>query len=210
MRRKPPRALGRSSTGGLGVGTPRSPDLHTINLHSKDTFLIPNSRYLIKEVSQLEIREDDLTGKKIVDLLQEHLENMYEITPPGSVHALDLAALQSPEITFWTAWNGDELLGCGALKQLDPRTGEIKSMRTATPHRRKGYAANILQHIIREAERRAYNRLNLETGVFPEFAPARNLYIRHGFEYCSPFGEYIDDPNSVFMTKKIEDLPPSE
>jgi putative acetyltransferase len=158
----------------------------------------------------LEIRKDDLTGKKIVDLLQEHLENMYEITPPGSVHALDLAALRSPNITFWTAWDGDELLGCGALKELDLSTGEIKSMRTAIPHRRKGFASKMLQHIITDAKRRAYDRLNLETGAFPEFAPARNLYIRHGFEYCTPFAEYIDDPNSVFMTKKIDDLPPSE
>jgi putative acetyltransferase len=157
----------------------------------------------IEEVSRVEIREDDLTGKKIADLLQEHLENMHEITPAESVHALDLEALRSPDITFWTAWDGDELLGCGALKELDPHTGEVKSMRTSIPHRRKGCAAKMLQHIISEAERRAYDRLNLETGAFPEFAPARNLYLRHGFEYCRPFAEYTDDPNSVFMTRKI-------
>lgn len=151
----------------------------------------------------MRIREDDLTGKKIAALLQEHLDNMYEITPPESVHALDLAALRSPNITFWTAWEGDELLGCGALKELDAKTGEIKSMRTATAHRRKGVASKILEHIIQEAERRGYDRLNLETGAFPEFAPARALYARYGFEYCAPFADYTNDPNSAFMTKKL-------
>lgn len=151
----------------------------------------------------MEIREDDLTGKAIADLLREHLENMYEITPPESVHALDLEALRSPDITFWAAWEGNELLGCGALKELDPRSGEIKSMRTANIHRRKGVASKILEHIIQEAKRRGYDCLNLETGSFPEFAPARALYTRYGFEYRGPFADYIDDPNSVFMTKKL-------
>ncbi|HEY9664927.1 MAG TPA: GNAT family N-acetyltransferase [Allocoleopsis sp.] len=156
-----------------------------------------------KEMSRLEIREDDLTGAAIADLLREHLENMYEITPPESVHALDLDALRSPDITFWTAWHGDELLGCGALKELDSTSGEIKSMRTATAHRRKGVASKILEHIIREAERRAYSYLHLETGAFPEFAPARALYVRYGFEFRGPFADYTDDPNSVFMTKRL-------
>ncbi|TBR61995.1 GNAT family N-acetyltransferase [Westiellopsis prolifica IICB1] len=154
-------------------------------------------------MSRLQIREDDLTGKKIADLLREHLENMYEISPPESVHALDLDALRSPDITFWSAWEGYELLGCGALKELDSRSGEIKSMRTAKAHRRKGVASKILEHIIKEAERRGYDCLNLETGAFSEFAPARALYIRYGFEYRGPFANYIDDPNSVFMTKKL-------
>ncbi|MEH2203772.1 MAG: GNAT family N-acetyltransferase [Nostoc sp.] len=148
----------------------------------------------------MQICSDDLTGKKIADLLREHIENMHEMTPPGSVHALDLEALQSPDITFWTAWEGSELLGCGALKELDSRSGEVKSMRTAKAHRRRGVASKILEHIIKEAERRAYDRLYLETGAIPEFAPARALYTRHGFEYRGPFADYIDDPNSVFMT----------
>ncbi|HEY9878803.1 MAG TPA: GNAT family N-acetyltransferase [Leptolyngbyaceae cyanobacterium] len=154
-------------------------------------------------MSRLQIREDDLTGEKVFALLQEHLEHMYEITPPESVHALDLTALRSPDITFWTAWEGDELLGCGALKELDAETGEVKSMRTAKAYLRKGVASKILEHIIREAERRAYTRLNLETGSFAEFAPARALYTQYGFEYCGPFADYIEDPNSVFMTKKL-------
>jgi putative acetyltransferase len=151
----------------------------------------------------LDIREDDLTGDAIINLLQEHLENMHEITPPGSIHALDLDALRSPNITFWTAWDGDELLGCGALKELDSRSGEIKSMRTVTRHRRRGIASKILEHIIKEAEQRAYESLNLETGAFPEFAPARALYTRYGFEYRGPFADYTNDPNSVFMTKTL-------
>lgn len=154
-------------------------------------------------MSRLQIREDDLTGKKIAEFLREHLENMNKITPPESVHALDLEALRSPNITFWTAWEGSELLGCGALKELDSKTGEIKSMRIESAHRRKGVASKILERIIEEAQQRAYNCLNLETGSFPEFAPARALYARYGFEYRGPFAEYIDDPNSVFMTKKF-------
>lgn len=114
-----------------------------------------------------------------------------------------MQALRSPDIIFWTAWEDDELLGCGALKELDSRSGEVKSMRTAKVHRRKGVASKILEHIIAEAEQRSYERLNLETGSFPEFAPARALYTLYGFEYRSPFAEYIDDPNSVFMTKKL-------
>lgn len=154
-------------------------------------------------MSQLQIRQDDLTGRKVAELLEEHLENMKEITPPESVHALDLKALRSPDITFWTAWENDELLGCGALKELDLSSGEVKSMRTAKAHRRKRVASKILEHIIKEAKRRGYNCLNLETGVFPKFAPARALYTLYGFEYRSHFAEYLDDPNSVFMTKKL-------
>ncbi|XGV94673.1 MAG: GNAT family N-acetyltransferase [Leptolyngbya sp. BL-A-14] len=151
----------------------------------------------------MQIRKDDLTGQKIADFLQEHLENMYEITPPESVHALDLEALRSPDITFWSAWEDDELLGCGALKELDASSGEIKSMRTAIDHRGRGVASKILEHMIQEAKRRGYDCLHLETGSQPEFAPARALYTRYGFEYRGPFAEYVDDSNSVFMTKKL-------
>jgi putative acetyltransferase len=157
----------------------------------------------------MQIREDDLTGEKIAALLQEHLDNMYEITPPGSVHALDLEALRSPEITFWTVWESDELLGCGALKELEGcsgemKNGEIKSMRTAQGHRHKGVASKILEHILEVAKARGYYHLYLETGSFPAFAPARSLYIKYGFQYCEPFADYMDDPNSVFMTKILE------
>lgn len=151
----------------------------------------------------MHIREDDLTGQEIANLLREHLDNMHAISPPESVHALDLEALRSPNITFWTAWEDGELLGCGALKELDASSGEVKSMRTANAHRRKGVAAKILEHMIEVAKQRGYDRLYLETGSFPEFVPARTLYTNYGFEYRGPFADYVDDPNSVFMVKQL-------
>jgi len=149
------------------------------------------------------IKLDDLSGEEIRALLEEHLRSMHEISPPESVHALDLAALRRPEITFWTVWRDSELLGCGALKELDATHGEIKSMRTVTAHRRSGVGRAILEHIVAEARSRRYTRLSLETGSQPEFAPARRLYGSSGFTYCSPFGDYRDDPNSVFMTRVV-------
>ena len=151
----------------------------------------------------MQIREDDLTGKEIAAFLEEHLDDMHDNTPPESVHALDIEGLRAPEITFWSAWEGDELLGSGALKELDSKSGEIKSMRTADAHRRKGVGSKMLEHIINEAKRRAYDRLYLETGSTPDFDAAQALYTRFGFEYRGPFADYIEDPNSVFMTKKL-------
>ncbi len=151
----------------------------------------------------MRIREDDLTGEEVARLLEEHLADMHAVTPPESVHALDLASLGAPDVTFWSVWEGDELLGCGALRELDARSGEIKSMRTARRHRGRGVASRMLEHIVREAVRRGYRRLHLETGSMPEFAPARAMYARHGFEPCGPFAEYTEDPNSVFMTRVL-------
>lgn len=150
------------------------------------------------------IRVDDLGGPEVRGLLEEHLRNMRQISPPESVHALDLDALRRPEITFWTAWAGGELLGCGALKELDAGHGEIKSMRTAAAHRRRGVAAAILRHILAEARRRSYRRLSLETGSQPAFAPARQLYLAFGFAPCEPFAGYTADPNSTFLALDLE------
>jgi putative acetyltransferase len=149
------------------------------------------------------IRVDDLTGPEIRALLEEHLRNMHELSPPESVHALDLAALRRPEITFWTAWEGRALLGCGALKELEPTHGEVKSMRTASAHRRKGVGRAMLEHIIAEARARSYRRLSLETGSMAAFLPARRLYESFGFTCCAPFAAYAEDPNSVFMTRTL-------
>ena len=149
------------------------------------------------------IRLDDLAGPEIRALLEEHLRSMHEISPPESVHALDLAALRRPEITFWTAWSDADLLGCGALKELDPTHGEIKSMRTASARRRTGVGRAVLAHIVAEARARSYARLSLETGSMEAFAPARRLYESFGFAYCPPFGDYTEDPNSVFMTRAL-------
>ena len=152
----------------------------------------------------MEIRLDDLAGAEIRALLAEHLQNMHQISPPESVHALDLAALLKPDMTFWTVWSDGELLGCGALKELTPEHGEIKSMRTASGHRRKGVARAMLQHIIAEARRRSYVRLSLETGSMTAFEPARRLYESFGFTHCSPFADYAEDPHSVFLTRTLE------
>jgi putative acetyltransferase len=152
---------------------------------------------------RMDIRIDDLTGPDIRSLLNEHLTSMHELSPPESVHALDLDALRRPEITFWTLWDGKELLGCGALKRLDAGHAEIKSMRTAAKHLRTGVARRLLEHILDEAAKCGYKRVSLETGSFAAFEPARRLYAGFGFEFCPPFAEYIDDPNSVFMTKRI-------
>ena len=151
----------------------------------------------------MQIRIDDLRGPEIAQLLEEHLQSMRQHSPPESVHALDLDKLRKPEITFWTAWDGKELLGCGALKELDSTHGEIKSMRTASKHLRKGVAARILRHILEEAEQRSYRRLSLETGSMAVFAPAQGLYTRLGFRLCGPFGSYVEDPHSVFMTREL-------
>ena len=124
-------------------------------------------------------------------------------SPPESVHALDIDALRKPEITFWTAWEKDELLGCGALKQLDAQHAELKSMRTSSAHLRKGVAKSLLNHILAVARQRSYRRLSLETGSMAAFAPARTLYAQSGFTLCKPFADYIEDPNSVFMTREL-------
>ncbi|MBC7912394.1 MAG: GNAT family N-acetyltransferase [Pyrinomonadaceae bacterium] len=151
----------------------------------------------------MNIKIDDLKGSEIFELLQEHLQSMFLHSPPESVHALDIEGLRKPEITFWTVWENGELLGCGALKELDAQHAEIKSMRTASRHLRKGVAKNLLKHILEEAMRRGYKRLSLETGSMEVFEPARTLYANFGFTYCDPFADYVLDPNSVFMTREL-------
>lgn len=153
----------------------------------------------------MEIKIDDLTGPEVAELVGEHLQGMLLNSPPESIHALNLEGLRKPEITFWSAWEGKELVGCGALKELDGQHGEIKSMRTSASHLRKGVAKRMLQHIIEEAKRRGYRQLSLETGSMDAFGPARRLYASFGFQYCQPFSDYIEDPNSVFMTIKFND-----
>lgn len=146
---------------------------------------------------------DDPGRPDVSELLEEHLRNMHELSPPESVHALDVSGLKRPDVTFWSVRDGKVLLGCGALKELDPRHGEIKSMRTPTALRRRGAGRAILDHILAEARRRGYRRLSLETGVAPPFEAARRLYESVGFRYCGPFGDYVLDPHSVFMTLEL-------
>jgi len=151
----------------------------------------------------MEIRLDDVRGAAVCGLIREHLQSMTLHSPPESIHALGLEALRQPEITFWSVWQDADLLGCGALKELDARHGEIKSMRTVSRHLRRGVAARLMEHIVEEAKRRSYRRLSLETGSMEAFAPARNLYQRYGFKVCGPFADYVEDPHSVFMTREL-------
>jgi len=148
----------------------------------------------------MEIREDDLTGARIQALLHEHLHGMRAVSPPESVHALEVPRLCGDDITFWSAWEGSTLLGCGALQQIERDEGELKSMHTVRAHRGRGVGTALLRHIIAEARARRYTKLHAETGSMVEFAPARALYARHGFRRLGPFGKYVEDPNSVFMT----------
>lgn len=151
----------------------------------------------------MRIVADNLSGPEIRALLEEHLRSMHALSPPESVHALDLAKLRRPDVSFWTAWDGGVLVGCGALKELDRSHGEIKSMRTPEALRRRGAGRAILAHIVDVARSRAYDRLSLETGSAAAFAAAHRLYESFGFRRCGPFGDYVLDPNSVFMTLRL-------
>lgn len=152
----------------------------------------------------MNILDGELTAPDVQDLLARHLAGMAEHSPPESIHALDLDALASADITFWTVREGSHLLGCGALKQLTPTHGEIKSMRTAAAHLGKGVATFLLDHIIDVAKERGYERLSLETGSGAAFEPAHALYLKNGFEFCGPFADYRPDPFSRFMTRQLD------
>ena len=155
----------------------------------------------------MKIENDDLSHPAIHALLEEHRRNMLELGPPESVHALDLDKLRRPGITFWSAWEGEVLLGCGALLELDPHHAEVKSMRTPETRRRTGAGRALLTHIIEVARARGYERLSLETGSVAAFVPARRLYESAGFTRTGPFGDYATDPNSVFMTLALPPTP---
>ena len=146
---------------------------------------------------------DDLSGKEIARFLEEHIEDMKSTSPPESKHALDLEGLKSPEVSFWSVYDDGCLVACGAIKELDIFHGEIKSMRTTTAVRGKGFASKLLRHILDTAKSRGYKTVSLETGSMAFFAHARKLYINHGFQICRPFGHYKEDPNSVFMSKEL-------
>ena len=150
------------------------------------------------------IREDDLSSDESQSIVLEHMAGMLENTPIESVHALPLDNLRQAHVTFWTAWVGVELCGCGALQKLDPHHGEVKSMRTREKFLRQGVGQAVLSHIVTEACARGLKRLSLETGSAESFAAARSMYLRNGFEICSPFGDYKLDLHSVFMTKILE------
>jgi putative acetyltransferase len=150
------------------------------------------------------IRDGGLDEPQVIALLREHAQGMLASSPPGSCHFLDLSGLKTPEVTFWSAWDGEELAGIGALKELDSQHGEIKSMRTAAAHLGKGVAGRILEQILATARDRGYRRLSLETGSTPAFDAARALYRRFGFSECGAFADYpANDPFSRFMTRAL-------
>lgn len=148
----------------------------------------------------MKISEGGLDDPDVIALLGEHLQGMADHSPPESIHALDVDGLRAPDITFWTMRDDDVVVGCIALKELDRRHGEIKSMRTASAYLRKGVGAALLEHLVAEARRRRYERLSLETGSGSGFEAAHALYRKFGFGYCGPFGDYREDPFSRFMT----------
>lgn len=153
-----------------------------------------------------EIRRGDFSDPQVIALLRYHYEQNRANSPPDSCHVLDLTAMQTPDIAFFTAWESEELLGMGAIKRLNAADGELKSMRTLPKALRRGVAGSILRHLIAEGRRMNLKSLWLETGSYDYFLPARALYARHGFVECAPFGEYRPDPNSTFMMLELEPL----
>jgi putative acetyltransferase len=154
----------------------------------------------------MRIEVDDLSRPQVLALLEEHLRNMYELSPPEKVFAFDANKLKAQDVTFWTIWESKELLGCAALKELSKFEGEIKSMRTPRSTRRRGAGRALLAHIIEVARARNYQALFLETGCHPDFAPAQGLYRGAGFKLCGPFGQYRENSNSVFMSLRLAQL----
>ena len=152
----------------------------------------------------INIKVGELRHSDVISLLQEHHEDMLSHSPVESVHALDLSGLERPDVTFWSLWVDHRLAGIGALKQLDNKHGEIKSMRTSPKFLRRGIARKMLEHIIQQATIRSYHKLSLETGTMDAFIPAQKLYRQYGFQPCEPFGNYQEDPYSMFMSKIIE------
>ena len=149
------------------------------------------------------IKQDDLTGEQIAALLRLHLDEMHAWSPPCSVHAMGIERLRAPDVTFYSGWDGERLAACGAIKQLDEGHGELKSMRAHPDYRGKGAGRAVLDHLLHIARERGYTRLSLETGATGQFEPARSLYRAHGFAECGPFGDYEEDPFSLFMTREL-------
>lgn len=151
----------------------------------------------------MDIIEGDLDAPDVIELLRLHLESVRENPTPGGAHVLDRAGLKRPGITFWSARRDGVLIGCSAIRELDPIHGEIKSMRTAPNQLRRGAGAALLSHMLGIARSRGYRRLSLETAATPEFEAAQALYRQLGFSYCDAFGDYRPDPLSRFMTRVL-------
>ena len=149
------------------------------------------------------IVEDDLGGAEVIALLALHLEEMHRLSPPCKVHAMPVERLREPDVTFYSAWDGERLAAVGALREIDATRGELKSMRATPDYRGKGAGEAILLHLLGEARARGYSWLGLETGVPEPFLPARRLYEKHGFAECPAFGDYVSDEFSLCMDRSL-------
>jgi putative acetyltransferase len=152
----------------------------------------------------MDIKEGDLNDKRVIQLIEDHMTLMKKYSPPSAYHFLDLHEYEDPKLTIWTAWGENELLGMGALKELSPTHGELKSIKTHEDHLREGVAQNIVGYILKQAIKRGYTQVSLETGSQKEFEPAIQFYKSIGFKECGPFDGYEEDPASVFMTQFID------
>lgn len=150
-------------------------------------------------MAEYRIVTDDLTATAVVDLLRLHLDEMHQWSPPESVHAMPVERLRQPDVTFFSAWHGDRLACVGAIKQIDSKRGELKSMRAHPDFRGRGAGKAVLLHLLTEARARGYSWVGLETGTPEPFRPARQLYLAHGFSPCAPFADYVADDFSVCM-----------
>ncbi|WJG11349.1 GNAT family N-acetyltransferase [Aliiglaciecola sp. LCG003] len=150
------------------------------------------------------LQQESPLSSDVIELLKAHHREMFDHSPRGSVHALDESQFNSPHMTFWSVRVNQQLAGCGALKTIDEKHGEIKAMRTAKGFERQGVATTLLENIITQAQIRGCTRVSLETGSMAFFAPARQLYLRRGFKPCPPFAGYFDDPNSICMTLTLD------
>lgn len=164
---------------------------------------VPSDVHSPRERLRVEVAPGDLDDPEVRALLAEHLDDMHATSPPESVHALDGDGLADPAVTFWVARRDGAVVGCAALKELSPGAGEVKSMRTSHAARGQGAGTALLRHLLTEARGRGYGAVFLETGTQPFFAPAHRLYRAHGFHECPPFGDYVLDPHSLFMTLTV-------
>ena len=144
--------------------------------------------------------EGNFDNSEVNDLLKKHFIELRSVSPAGSTHVLDINGLKDPSIKFWSLWENNKLIGCGALKFLEKNHGEFKSIRVADEFKKKGVGERIINHLIEEAKKLKISKLSIETGAGKFFLPARNLFSKFGFKKCPPFAHYKEDPNSCYYT----------
>ncbi len=147
--------------------------------------------------------ENNFDHPEVNSLLTKHFIELRSVSPEGSAHVLDIPGLKIPSIKFWSLWDNDQLIGCGALKFLSEEHGEFKSIRVDDKHRKKGMGEKIISHLIYQAKKIGIKKLSIETGAGDFFLPARKLFSKFGFKKCPPFAHYKDDPNSCYYTLNL-------